>query len=664
MNITSAIIIFVVCAAFFIYIGITLVRDINHPVLYGLFWVIYAITILTIGNTILNYFFYNNIGKKKGPLGDRGNPGPDGLEGPEGECEPNCKIQSILDVIMKKLNVDYNKILEKERGKKPDPPKSINNTYIKNTLKRIVLSKQFKQVAQLKNDKQIEDYVAEIFTRWLEILANADKSEGKKHFQDYLEIYGEQVEWESMIKPKSNPFHEIEKYDIFYWGLNKEFRPIKIDACFNKTEKPETPPPPIKGIVANMYTRMYDDYKIPRTWQRFKNWLKRKRYRGGISIFRTQPITIDGDKYFPLGDVAYPRIGISGGERQVVKMAGDKPVVYKTRGGGRNDGPMYNNVLLAVDDKYVKQPPASAWSWKWNDIGTGARKDVTFWNAEDFQENGIQYRCMGSLGMPNFGPNPTIQLGRDNVPLVCVDEKALEEIPNRHRGLWADRRSGAKRGDGSVYQNLDGVYNLSYFGNGHSPIWSRKMYKIKDDFLNPKHINSDIPKTSLEEKDLGYGKGYQNYKYSKDRKNGLFDLLDLVVKSDLINQYIGTKVYLEHSGLNNPNSYFIKQYNPKDKPEACIKHNEDVTLVESDSFGIPVKFTNECNSAQPLQLWEIDFVGQSKELCFIKSKETDKYLYCQEYNKFFTKGKLPSRNINDEALKPFIWKIMTNDNEE
>ena len=31
----------------------------------------------------------------------------------------------------------------------------------------------------------------------------------KKHFQDYLEIYGEQVEWESMIKPKSNPFHEI-----------------------------------------------------------------------------------------------------------------------------------------------------------------------------------------------------------------------------------------------------------------------------------------------------------------------------------------------------------------------------------------------------------------------------------------------------------------------
>lgn len=658
MNITSGIVIFVVCAAFFIYIGITLVRDVNHPVLYGLFWLIYAITILTIGNTVLNYFFYNNIGKKKGPLGDRGKPGDDGDEGPEGECDPNCKMQNIIDIIMKKLNVDYNKILEKERGKKEDPPRTINNDYIKNTLKRIILSKQFKQVAQLKNDKKIEDYVSEIFTRWLEILAKADKSEGKKHFQDYLEIYGEQVEWESMIKPKYNPFHEIEKYDIFYWGLSKEFRPIKLDACFPKKEKPETSPPPIKGLIANVYTRVYDEYKIPTVRQRFRNFLAGKYYKNHMSIWRTQPITIDGERYFPLGDVSFPRMNVYGGERTVKKMGGENPVIYKTR-SGRSEGPMYNNVLLAVDNKYVKQPPATAWSWKWNDRGTGARKDVTFWNAEDFQENGIQYRCMGSIGMNNYGPNPTIQLGRENVPLVCVDEKALEQISNRHRRIWTDKRSGGRSGDGSLYQNLDGVYNLTYFGaGGYRPIWNRKMYKIKEEYLNPTHINSDVGKTTEEEKDLGYGKGYQNYKYSKQRKNGLFDLLDLVVKSDLENQYIGTKVYLEHSGLNNPNSYFIRQYNTKEQPDKCIKHNEDTTLVESDIFGIPVKFTNECNSAQPLQLWEIDFVAQSKELCFIKSKETDKYLYSPQYNQFFTKGKLPSRNLDDEELKPFLWRLL------
>jgi hypothetical protein len=658
MNIITGIIIFVVCAAFFIYIGITLVREINHPVLYGLFWLIYTITILTIGNTLLNFLFYNDIGKKKGPLGDRGNPGEDGDEGPEGECEPNCKTQNIIDVIMKRLNESYNTILKRERGKTENPPRTINNDYIKLTLKRIILSKQFKQVAQLKNDKKIEDYVAEIFIRWLEILATADKSEGKKHFQDYLEIYGEQVEWESMVKPKNNPFHEIEKYDIFYWGLNKEFRPIKIDACFPKKQTPDPTTPPIKGILTNVYSRVYDDYKIPTFRQRFKNFLALKFYRNNMSVWRTQPISIDGEKYFPLGDVSFPRMNVYGGERTVTKMGGDNPVIYKTR-GGRTNGPVYNNVLLAVDNKHVKQPPETAWSWKWNDRGTGARTDVTFWNAQDFKENGIQYRCMGSLGINNYGPNPTKQLGRQNVPLVCVDETMLEEIPNRHRRIWLDKRSGGKSGDGSLYQNLDGVYNLTYFGDGgYRPIRSRKMYKIKDQYLNPTHVNSDKGKTTLNERDIGYGKGYQNYKYSKERKNGLFDLLDLVVKSDLQNQYVETKVYLEHSGLNNPNSYFIRQYNANEKPDKCIKHNDDTTLVESNGLGIPVKFVNECNSTQNHQLWEIDFVGQSKELCFIKSKETDKYLYSSQNNKFFTKGKLPTRNINNEAIKPFLWKLV------
>jgi hypothetical protein len=658
MNITTLIVIFIVCLAFFIYIGITLVRDITHPVLYAMFWLIYGITIFTIGNTILNYFFYNTIGKKKGPLGDRGKPGEDGDEGPEGECEPDCKMQSIIDVIMKKLNVDYNTILEKERGKKENPPRTINNAYFKNTLKRIVTSKQFKQVAQLKNNKKIEDYVSEIFTRWLEILAKADESEGKKHFQDYLEIYGEQVEWESMIKPKYNPFHEIEKYDVFYWGLNKEFRPIKIEACFPKKDKPETPPPPIKGLIANMYSRVYDEYKIPKTKQRFKNFLAGKYYRNHMSIWRTQPITIDGDKYLPLGDVAYPKMNVSGGERSVTKMGGDNPVIYKTRGNG-GEGPIYNNVLLAVDNKYVKQPPETAWTWKWNDIGTGSRRDVTFWNAEDFKEDGIQYRCMGSIAMSNYGPNPTKQFGRANVPLVCVDERALEEIPNRHRRIWTDKRSGADNGDGSLFQNLDGVYNLTYFGDdGHSAILNRKMYKIKQEFLNNTHINSDIPKTTNDEKDLGYGKGYQSQRYSKNRKNGLFDLLDLVVKSDLENQYTQSKVYLEHSGLNNPNSYFVRQYNIKQEPDKCIKYNDDLTLVETDNFGIPVQFTNQCNSTQQLQLWEIDFIGQSKELCFIKSKETDKYLYSLQQDKFFTKGSLPSKKLDDAALQPFIWRLV------
>lgn len=55
----------VVIGIFLIYIGNRFSKDINDNILYGLFWLVYIITILVISNGILNFYFVKEINKKK-----------------------------------------------------------------------------------------------------------------------------------------------------------------------------------------------------------------------------------------------------------------------------------------------------------------------------------------------------------------------------------------------------------------------------------------------------------------------------------------------------------------------------------------------------------------------------------------------------------------------
>ena len=104
-------------------------------------------------------------------------------------------------------------------------------------------------------------------------------------------------------------------------------------------------------------------------------------------------------------------------------------------------------------------------------------------------------------------------------------------------------------------------------------------------------------------------------------------------------------LFIEHTGLNNPNSYFIKT---KITDGKCLK-------VTSNNEKIEIK---ECNAAQDSQVWEVEFLGQSKEICLLKSVNSGKYLYSSKSNVFNITGDLKSRNINDRILKPFQWRII------
>ena len=616
-----------------IFFGYMLSKEVYNPIIYILFWIVYIITVLTILNSLFNLYTYLTINKKQAPSGEKGEKGEIGDDGDAGECDANMKLNIYVSKVLKELDKHYNIILNNANEKKNNEPRTINNKYIKDTLKRIFKSKQFKEVAQTQNVSKLIDYLTEIFKRWLEILANADKSEGKKHFRDYMEIYGEQVQWEFITNPDNNPFNEIEKYDIYYWGLNKEFHPIKLKAC--KKQPPEESIKKFRAIKSNLYKETYND----RGTGAKKN----------LSVWISDPVKIDNDTFYPLGSIFYPDFNPTSFKKTITQL-GNFTTPLKNDIIAPSKTPNITNVLVSTSNsKLVRRPPSYAWSWKWNDKKTGGKKDVTFWNAEDFYEDGELYRCFGSMTMPNHSnTTPTNQLGRNNVPIVCLNDKIVEEVPNKHNFIWNDRKSGG-RFDGSAYANLDGTYNLGYFTKGYDiPDYNRKMFKIKDEILNDNDSKYFKKIVSTDEKNLSPEIGYQNKEYDneRNRKDSIFDLLDLVIKSDVENFNFNKKITIEHSGLNDPNSYLIKDN------KRCIKINENDNMGNSIEFAI-------CNSTKNKQLWELEFLEQSKELCLIKSKDNDKYLYLISSSKYALSGNITSRNINDKNLKPYIWKIIS-----
>ncbi len=625
----------------FLVFGNLMSKNIYNPLIYLLFWIVYTITVLTLINSGVNLYTYLVINKKQAQPGDRGPPGPDGDEGETGECENNCRIKQYIKKIITDLEKKYNDILKKARGKEETPPRKINNKFIKSTITRICTSNQFKEIAQSRNIDDLIKYLTEVFKRWFDILAKADRSNGKKNLQNYMEVYGEIVEWEFVTNPVNNPFGEIEKYDIYYWGLNKDFHPIPVSSCKIKSEA-VSEKNKIKAIKTNLYNRVYSDRKTGANLD--------------LNLWLSQPITINNEKYLPLGVIASSGPEYALRYTQNFNYNDDMPVEQLSY---TSNGPSKGNVLVSTkNEDLVRRPPSSAWEFKWNDKPRVENffyryrgQHISFWNAKDFEEDGKSFKCFGGLAIGNRNINPTDYYGRNNVPIVCVNNSILEETPNGHNFIWNDRGSRARL-DATVYENKDNKYNLAYFVDGYRDDFTRKFYKIKSDSFVEGVVDTDIYNTkSLTNKAKAVG--YQVQKYNRRRSEGLFDLLDLVIESDITSYQTNITLHIKHSGLNEVNSYFILQYDISNKNTlGCLK------ISETDNTKTRISMS-ECNPNNNGQLWEIEFLEQSTELCLIKSKENSKYLLSKTPRNYKLSTNVGDKKINNINLKPFIWKIIS-----
>lgn len=214
--ITGNLFIIIMGILFALGLGIQLSNKITDTTIFLLFWFMYILTLITITTVVLSIIFYNTLKKKQGPVGARGEKGDKGPVGDAGLCDINCRNKICSTKIIKFIEDEVN-----ELAGNPDPDIKLKNLYIRERVTQICGSDEFKQFAPYRGANDLIAYLKTTWKTWIELIYKAGGSK-------YFESIGAENEWEWV---KDNPFDEIKKYDIFYWGLGKEYRPRIKSKC-------------------------------------------------------------------------------------------------------------------------------------------------------------------------------------------------------------------------------------------------------------------------------------------------------------------------------------------------------------------------------------------------------------------------------------------------
>lgn len=214
-----------------IVIGINMSAGIDDQNEYFLFWFMFFITIATIMSIAGSIYFYFTTKDKTGPRGKQGPRGDAGDAGPLGECEADCKNGVCTKIIMDHILDILNKA-ERDNNRPGDlTTGDIRNVYLKSKVKSICASSEFKSIAPIKGQPALVSYLKDIWGTIVKQLYNAGGI-------NYFKTIGAENEWDWVDK---NPWDEFKKYDVYYWGLGKEYRPRLKDVCPNPASGYKTP---------------------------------------------------------------------------------------------------------------------------------------------------------------------------------------------------------------------------------------------------------------------------------------------------------------------------------------------------------------------------------------------------------------------------------------
>ena len=235
-------------------IGVNLSNEITNNTLYLLFWFMYLITIMTIIAIGMSIVFYFVLKDKKGPSGPRGDSGDSGDTGEVGKCTEGCRNQICYKKTIEIINTEVNIL-----AGNPDKEIIVKNVYIRNKVKQICASDEFSQLVPYRGPNDLIKYISVIWKEWIGLIYKAGG-------RAYFESLGAENDFEWV---GDNPFDEIKKYDIFYWGLGEDYHPEIIKKC-SKARKGNNLPEGIqKGHPSfNKDSKSGESVNIGRGWQK------------------------------------------------------------------------------------------------------------------------------------------------------------------------------------------------------------------------------------------------------------------------------------------------------------------------------------------------------------------------------------------------------------
>uniref|UniRef100_A0A6C0HLE0 Uncharacterized protein n=1 Tax=viral metagenome TaxID=1070528 RepID=A0A6C0HLE0_9ZZZZ len=390
-------------------IGIELSNDIDDTIVYALFWLLYVITLITIIAVTLTIIFYFTMQNKQGPSGIQGPQGVRGNAGPIGKCSPSCRddicTNAVLDAITAQIQT-----LNNANSNITSIHIPLNNTYIRNKVKQMCASPEFKQIAPFNGPMNLINYLKNVWTDWITLIWNSGGGISHGIASTYFETIGAESEWDWT---GNNPFDEIKKYDVYYWGMGPEYRPQLLNACYNTdTEGNVTGSAQvdISMSTTDIYDAITDDTNVGAN--------------NRASFWRPKQFTYNSRTYYPLGDVVIgPHLSktVSNKTRHfggvIINEPAPGPNCETVLVTGDVLGPVDYSLIWTNNNYHGKQ------FWVWRPIGPSTPKG--------------DYLALGDVITTNSQPPPT---GSD-APIRCVPMSMLTRLPANGNVLWSSMGS-------------------------------------------------------------------------------------------------------------------------------------------------------------------------------------------------------------------------------
>jgi hypothetical protein len=248
--IIAFIFLFIFLVMIYVYSGLKLVENIKTEQMKIYFWLAYIIFGITLINIIAISKYWSNLSTKIGPPGPRGARGDDGDIGPDGICTKDTNLvytnKEIKNTILLTIKDNYKDLANDDIL--DETTLKLTNNYLNYRIKLMITSKQFETILTTPSDdnspkkitdgnkiygKTIEDltgYLCSIWKEWINGLINVDKVNAKTFFI----TYDAQIDISPDIQNYFNT--EIMKYDIWYWGATRVFRPLEAEICRSEYE--------------------------------------------------------------------------------------------------------------------------------------------------------------------------------------------------------------------------------------------------------------------------------------------------------------------------------------------------------------------------------------------------------------------------------------------
>ena len=588
-------------------VGLQLSNDIDEFIIYLLFWMLYIISIITFINIILVANYYLNMRNKTGPVGLPGRQGKRGEKGDSGLCDPGCRDNvcetAVTDMIINELKTKNNGAVVK-----------LNNVYIKSKIRLMCTSDEYKQLTFHNGALNLLNYVKGIWKIWFDVIY---KSGGLKYFENV----GAESDFEWL---SDNPFDELKKFDIFYWGMGKQYRPIINEKCYNSTD----------GNTINSNYIL----KVSKTnsYEPLGNDTGSGAYHN-VSFWRAKPFTDKNNVYYPVGDLAVGPSRANEGGFRTIKI-GDLELAINGTGpdqstiivSGDIRGPVDYLLIWSTEERksgnkfWVWRPIPPAEYIALGDIvtftsgkpGTGDNapircvpKEMTYRNTKpcSLVWSSLGTRLPSTISIVGFNPSPngeTYNASASNSynlfrTIPEYNSFALE-VMNAIDGVNARLLPGQ-----TVTRSITG-YNITIPDSDvNCWFYSLNTYKYDDTVVIGRKLTTN-PDVSAEVNRVG--KGYLP-SVQKDAKYSIMAYLNLKNNATLIHNITQINVDAELVPNAISNAYLIKTNNK------CINYNNDNILIQ-----------NECDELVDTQLFSIIFTGNKKNECKLQHYKTKKYL--------------------------------------